>query len=549
MCFVGRLRYINSSGTTRQLYDILRRIPRTALTLSFILPETSTTPCGQEFMADLNTVVSSDLKILKNFYSYTRSITAMQQRSSILDEFRDLVKQWEGWDILTSLANYRAVVGILFGFLKDTGPPGNGHVIAKEISEILSQDAAAAVEQLAFILQDSETYKTFLGCRGESAQQLLDLIQELLDLFPHSTFRPLLYKALLRLSRASELHPACYALPGLQPVGRQVAAGGFGDIWKSVVRGQTVSIKMMRLFRDADIRAVLKEFGREALIWRQFSHPNLLPFYGLFYVEERLCLVSPWMENGHILQFLSSAPADTNRVHLILDVALGLQYLHGEHVVHGDLKGMNVLVTPSGKACIADFGVSSIADAITLRFTHSTTNARGGTSRYQAPELLLGESSNYFGSDVYAFACVGYEILTGKVPFFEWPNDMAVSMKVIAGQRPLRPESAPDALWMLLQDCWHQTSVNRPAITQIVQRLVGPQIGAETAQTATDWDETFSSKFRRTLQDSPLLPSVTGIERRMFGDGAYILLWPVSEVDYRYVQKLSKVTKCIHTTV
>lgn len=60
-----------------------------------------------------------------------------------------------------------------------------------------------------------------------------------------------------------------------------------------------------------------QEFGREALIWRQLSHPNLLPFYGLYYLDSRLCLVSPWMENGHLLEFLRNAPLDTNRLSLV----------------------------------------------------------------------------------------------------------------------------------------------------------------------------------------------------------------------------------------
>ncbi|KAJ7440169.1 kinase-like domain-containing protein [Mycena latifolia] len=468
-------------------------------------------------MAELP-IASCHLKILQNFAICIEPV--LKQRSDRLRELRDLVKEWEAWDILRSLINYRSALRILFGFLKDIDSLGNCHAIAEEISEKLTQDVVAVFDQLPVILRDSETSKTFFSCREDSAQQLLDLIQELLDLFPNSTVRPLLCKTLLRLARASELHPTCFPLRDLHRIGQQVAAGAFGDVWKGLVRGHSVSVKVMRLFQDTDIKAILKEFGREALIWRQFSHPNLLPFYGIFYVENRLCLVSPWTENGHILRFLQHAPVNTNRVSLILDVALGLEYLHGQHVVHGDLKGMNVLVTPSGRACITDFGLSSIVDAMTVRFTYSTASARGGTARYQAPELLLGERSNHFGSDVYAFACVCYEIMTARVPFFELPNDMAVSIKVIAGQRPSRPESAPDddALWMLVQDCWEQSSEKRPAIKKIVQRLLGPQIAAETAQSATDWDETLSSRFRRSLQDSPLLPSVTEIERKVFGD-------------------------------
>ncbi|KAF7333429.1 Protein kinase domain-containing protein [Mycena venus] len=161
----------------------------------------------------------------------------------------------------------------------------------------------------------------------------------------------------------------------------------------------------------------MEEFGREAVIWRQLCHPNLLPFFGVYYLDNRLCLVSPWMEHGNVVQFLRNAPPDTNRLSLILDVALGLKYLHAQNVVHGDLKAINILVTPSRRACIADFGLASIANAMSLRFTHSTAKPGGGTARYQAPELIQGESPSHFGSDVYAFACVCYEVGLPRHPF------------------------------------------------------------------------------------------------------------------------------------
>ncbi|KAJ7824652.1 kinase-like domain-containing protein [Mycena leptocephala] len=321
-------------------------------------------------------------------------------------------------------------------------------------------------------------------------------------------------KALLRLSRASGLHPTCFTLSGLEKVGQQVAAGAFGDIFKGLVENQCVSVKVMRLFKDADVQAALKEFGREAVIWRQLSHPNLLPFFGLYYLDSRLCLVSPWMEHGHLLEFLSNIPSDMDRIFLILDVSMGLEYLHNNHVVHGDLKGTNILITPSRRACIADFGLSSITDAMSLRFTHSTHSVGAGTARYQAPELLLGESSNHFGSDVYAFAC----ILTGNAPFFELANDMAVGIKVIRGHRPSRPEMISDSLWTLLEDCWAQDPDKRPTMAEIVQRLVSPAIGASKITSQIDWDETYSSRFRRSVQQWPLLQSVPEIERRVFFD-------------------------------
>jgi serine/threonine protein kinase len=180
---------------------------------------------------------------------------------------------------------------------------------------------------------------------------------------------------------------------------------------------------------------------------------------------------------------------------------------------------------------------------MSLRFTHSTHSVGAGTARYQAPELLLGESSNHFGSDVYAFACVCYEarqpraiswcwtcqifgqILTGNAPFFELANDMAVGIKVIRGHRPSRPEMISDSLWTLLEDCWAQDPDKRPTMAEIVQRLVSPAIGASKITSQIDWDETYSSRFRRSVQQWPLLQSVPEIERRVFFDPSSCSTW------------------------
>ncbi|KAJ6501178.1 kinase-like domain-containing protein, partial [Mycena vitilis] len=349
-----------------------------------------------------------------------------------------------------------------------------------------------------------------------------------LDVGSLSNVKPRIFKVLCRISRASGLHPRCFALTGLQKVGQQIADGGFGDIWKGLVRGQSVCVKIMRVFRDADIEAILKEFGQEALIWRQLCHPNLLPFFGVYYLDNRLCLISPWMENGNIMEFLRAQP-NTDRLSLILDVALGVRYLHKQRMVHGDLKAINVLVTPSRRACVADFGLAAVSNTITMRLTHSTTHARGGTARYQAPELFQGDSPNHYGSDVYAVACVFYEILTGKVPFYELPNDMNVMFRVAEGKRPSRPlpgsgTQITDTLWELMQNCWDKDAESRPTSSQIVERLKGPLIGATTISCTTDWDEQFTSKFRRSLHGQPLVPSVAEIERMLFSDGSSPML-------------------------
>ncbi|KAF7360494.1 Protein kinase domain-containing protein [Mycena venus] len=350
--------------------------------------------------------------------------------------------------------------------------------------------------------REKEWYTKFLACRGGSAQQLVDLLQDLLDYDPNLSTkrRRRLSKALIRLSCDSKLHPRCLTLPDLENGRQAVAGGSFGDIYRGFLGGRSVAIKMMRLFQQSDIDILLKAFAREALIWRQLCHPNVLPFFGLYYCERRLCLVSPWMEKGHIRAFLKKESYDTDRLlSLTLDVALGLEHLHDQGIVHGDLKGDNIYITPSGRACIADFGLSSIITSLSsAQFTNSSEQNRGGTVRYQAPELLCGEHNDP-RSDIYAFACVVYEMLTGKPPFPELRTDGAVIKTV-------------------LDDCWEEQPAARPTAAHIVKLLMGVAIMAKKTLLSPDWDDKFTSRFRRQFLDQQPLPSVLELERMILGD-------------------------------
>jgi serine/threonine protein kinase len=60
-----------------------------------------------------------------------------------------------------------------------------------------------------------------------------------------------------------------------------------------------------------------QKLGREAVIWRQLSHSNLLPFFGLYVLDNRPSLISPWMDNGDLKNFLNNAPSDINRIALV----------------------------------------------------------------------------------------------------------------------------------------------------------------------------------------------------------------------------------------
>jgi hypothetical protein len=114
-------------------------------------------------------------------------------------------------------------------------------------------------------------------------------------------------------------------------------------------------------------------------------------------------------------------------------------------------------------------------------------------------------------------------MLTGKPPFPEL-HVGAVIQAVLEGRRPSRTTSCSgtpslDGLWNLLQDCWEEQPTRRPTAGEIVERLMGPDIQATTTQSTSDWDERFTSRFRRHFLGQRPLPSVLEFERLVFGDG------------------------------
>ncbi|KAG6827258.1 hypothetical protein H0H92_012595 [Tricholoma furcatifolium] len=375
---------------------------------------------------------------------------------------------------------------------------GGGEEIGSQITDICTR--------LVDVFSDLAKYEKFLSYRGDAAQDLLDLLQKLLDhapLDPH--FRAILYVALVRLCRKSELYPRIFSLTGLKVDTNDIprSSGSFGDVYISDYNGKAVCVKVVKMYQSSDHALLHKTFSREAVVWGQLSHPNILPFFGIYRlgdVHKRLCLVSPWMFNGNVYDFLKSRPG-YNRTTLVFGVASGMQYLHDNGVVHGDLKCLNILVTDYEQACLADFGLSYVTDATGLRGQALSSNhADVGTAGFEAPELVESDENvrRTEASDVYAFGMVCYEMFSALRPFGK-VKPVAVVTKIMAGQQPSRP-SGPgilergltDEMWAIMKSCWSRHPAQRPTAAEIVTRLPPAQIDKRQIQ---GWNRTRRSGF------------------------------------------------------
>lgn len=167
------------------------------------------------------------------------------------------------------------------------------------------------------------------------------------------------------------------------------------------------------------------------------------------------------------------------RLRLLLNVARGLAYLHSftSPVLHGDLKGANVLVDKRGIAMLTDFGLSSIFEDI-VGSAH-LSGSEGCSVRWMAPELvcIMGDYSGVHStpaSDVYSFGSTMLEVLTGRLPYPHCQRDVQVVMDICRGVRHQWQDycgKVPKSVWGFMEGMWREAAELRPRSEELVEEL------------------------------------------------------------------------------
>ncbi|KAG8795455.1 hypothetical protein FRC12_014272 [Ceratobasidium sp. 428] len=213
--------------------------------------------------------------------------------------------------------------------------------------------------------------------------------------------------------------------------------------------------------------------ARELYTWSKCRHPNVVELLGLAEFRGQIAMVSPWMAGGGIDQLNRSNRA-IDRCRLCFQIAEGLAYLHEIGIVHGDLKGGNVLLSDNDDAQIADFGNAVLASN-TLAFTRSTTRF-AVSLRWAAPELLQAKTSYSRQADVYSLGMTILEVISRQLPYADISSELGVMTAILQQQYPKRPEDTipryseqGDTLWSLLTGCWSWDPNDRPEAASIVK--------------------------------------------------------------------------------
>jgi Tol biopolymer transport system component len=207
-----------------------------------------------------------------------------------------------------------------------------------------------------------------------------------------------------------------------------LGAGGMGEVYQArdTRLGRTVAVKLLPKVLEED-RERIGRFEREARVLASINHTNIATLFGFEEFEGTHFLVMELVDGATLAERIARGPIPVaEALKIAQQIADGLEAAHEKGIVHRDLKPANVKITPDGKVKVLDFGLAKALAATPAKgdFLSSPTISVGGTyagmvlgtAPYMSPEQAKGLEADQ-RTDIFAFGCVLFEMLTGRRSF------------------------------------------------------------------------------------------------------------------------------------
>ena len=293
------------------------------------------------------------------------------------------------------------------------------------------------------------------------------------------------------------------ALADRYVIEREIGQGGMATVYLAddVKHSRKVALKILRPELAAVIGA--DRFLNEVTVTANLQHPHILQLYDSGEADGLLYYVMPYVEGESLRDRLNrerqlslEATIDLTRA-----IASALDYAHKRGVIHRDIKPENILLVDD-QPIVADFGIAlAVSEAGGTRLTE--TGLSLGTPHYMSPEQATGDRNVDARSDVYALACMVYEMLVGEPPF-TGPTAQAIIAKVITETPPpllVHRSSVPPHMEAAIHKALSKVPADRFATPQAFVEALG-RAGQTTRTTA--------------------LRAPTTLERALRGAGAFL---------------------------
>uniref|UniRef100_A0A4W3IPA2 Receptor tyrosine kinase like orphan receptor 2 n=1 Tax=Callorhinchus milii TaxID=7868 RepID=A0A4W3IPA2_CALMI len=230
--------------------------------------------------------------------------------------------------------------------------------------------------------------------------------------------------------------------------------------------GEPAQVIAIKTIKDKTEVSLREEFKHEALMRSRLQHPNMVCLLGIVTKEQPMSMIFSYPSHSDLHEFLSALePADF--LHIVSQIAAGMDYLSSHHVVHKDLATRNILVCDKLHVKISDLGV--------FREVYSADYYKlMGNSilpiRWMPPEaIVFGKFS--VDSDIWSFGVVAWEIFGyGLQPYCGYANQDVIEM--IRNRQVLPcPDDCPAWIYSLMLECWNEFPSRRPRFKDIHTRL------------------------------------------------------------------------------
>ncbi|KAG9027114.1 hypothetical protein FS837_004372 [Tulasnella sp. UAMH 9824] len=238
---------------------------------------------------------------------------------------------------------------------------------------------------------------------------------------------------------------------------------------------------------DRRLRTAIR-LARQLKVWEGLRHPNVLELLGYYLSPncDTAQLISPYLINGGLGDYLAKNPVGiAQRLGFVRDITSGLDYLHSHSppIYHGDLNPANITIDENLNAVLSCLGLASVHGDEDHPSGLTTSTGLNGVLRYLGPELIAEEQPQHSpASDVWAWACTAFEILTGDKVFKEKQTELLIVYALLQRQPPASPARllslVPEApkpeyastlrlLHSYIPICWDSEPRKRPSISLV----------------------------------------------------------------------------------
>ena len=265
-------------------------------------------------------------------------------------------------------------------------------------------------------------------------------------------------------------------------IDHELGRGGMGIVYhardKRLKRAVAIKLLPPELAFRSEIRT---RFLREAETAAQLSHPNIVPIYSVDEQNGLVFFVMQFVDGDNLAtRIKKSGPMDATETRRVLrDVADALALAHSRGVVHRDIKPDNILLNlEDGRPMVTDFGIArAISDGADSRLT--ATGVAIGTPHYMSPEQCAGDRDVDGRADLYSLGVVGYQMLTGELPFTAATTPALLVKQISEPPPPIDRKRAgvPEDLSRAIMRLLAKDPANRlPTANALVQALDSGQM-------------------------------------------------------------------------